>query len=117
MNALQQASEEDLLAIDAIGPRIAQSVLEFFSEPRYLDLLNSLQEHGLQFEGEGISIRSNVFEEKPSYSPVPFPLFPENRLVNSSKNMVVKLHHQSVKRQIIYWPVMRLVPNEQKQKA
>ncbi len=64
MNALQQASEEDLLAIDAIGPRIAQSVLEFFSEPRYLDLLNSLQEHGLQFEGEGISIRSNVFEGK-----------------------------------------------------
>ena len=64
MNALQQASEEDLLAIDAIGPRIAQSVIEFFSEPRYLDLLNSLQEHGLQFEGEGISIRSNVFEGK-----------------------------------------------------
>ena len=64
MNALQQASEEDLLAIDAIGPRIAQSVIEFFSEPRYLDLLNSLKEHGLQFEGESISIRSNLFEGK-----------------------------------------------------
>jgi DNA ligase (NAD+) len=64
MNALQQASEEDLLAIDAIGPRIAQSVIEFFSEPRYLDLLKSLEEHGLQFEGESISIRSNLFEGK-----------------------------------------------------
>ena len=64
MNALQQATEEDLLAIDAIGPRIAQSVIEFFSEPRYLDLLKSLEEHGLQFEGESISIRSNLFEGK-----------------------------------------------------
>ena len=64
MNALQQATEEDLLAIDAIGPRIAQSVIEFFSEPRYLDLLKSLEEQGLQFEGESISIRSNLFEGK-----------------------------------------------------
>ena len=64
MNALQQATEEDLLAIDAIGPRIAQSVIEFFSEPRYLDLLKSLEEQGLQFEGESISIRSNLFDGK-----------------------------------------------------
>ena len=64
MNALQQASEEDLLAVDAIGPRIAQSVIEFFSEPRYLDLLSSLQEHGLQFEGENRAIRSHLLAGK-----------------------------------------------------
>jgi hypothetical protein len=54
---------------------------------------------------------------KPLYSPVPYPLFPENRLVNLSKNTGVKLLHQSVKRQIFYWPVKQLVPNEQKLKA
>ena len=52
MKALQNASEEDLLAVDSIGPRIARSVKEFFSEPRYLDILSMLELHGLQFESE-----------------------------------------------------------------
>lgn len=64
MRTLQQASEDDLLAVDAIGPRIAQSVIEFFSEPRYLDILEKLEQSGLQFEREEKIMSSNLLEGK-----------------------------------------------------
>ena len=64
MRTLQQASEDDLLAVDAIGPRIAQSVIEFFSEPRYLDILEKLEQSGLQFEREEKVMSSNLLEGK-----------------------------------------------------
>ena len=64
MKALQQASEDELLAVDAIGPRIAQSVIEFFSEPRYLDILEKLEQCGLQFEREEKVMSSNLLEGK-----------------------------------------------------
>ena len=64
MKALKQASEDELLAVDAIGPRIAQSVIEFFSEPRYLDILEKLEQCGLQFEREEKVMSSNLLEGK-----------------------------------------------------
>ena len=64
MKALQNASEEDLLTVESIGPRIAQSVKEFFSEPRYLDILSMLELHGLQFESEKKIFSSNHLESK-----------------------------------------------------
>ena len=64
MRTLQQASEDDLLAVDAIGPRIAQSVIKFFSEPRYLDILEKLEQSGLQFEREEKVMSSNLLEGK-----------------------------------------------------
>ena len=64
MRTLQQASEDNLLAVDAIGPRIAQSVIEFFSEPRYLDILEKLEQNGLQFEREEKVMSSNLLEGK-----------------------------------------------------
>jgi DNA ligase (NAD+) len=64
MRTLQQASEDDLLAVDAIGPRIAQSVIEFFFEPRYLDILEKLEQSGLQFEREEKVMSSNLLEGK-----------------------------------------------------
>ena len=64
IKALQQASEDELLAVDAIGPRIAQSVIEFFSEPRYLDILEKLEQFGLQFEREEKVMSSNLLEGK-----------------------------------------------------
>ena len=64
MRTLQQVSEDDLLAVDAIGPRIAQSVIEFFSEPRYLDILEKLEQSGLQFEREEKVMSSNLLEGK-----------------------------------------------------
>ncbi|MBO0329617.1 NAD-dependent DNA ligase LigA [[Muricauda] lutisoli] len=49
IDALMAASEEQLMAVDEIGERIAESVVNFFSEPKNMDIVNRLKSHGLQF--------------------------------------------------------------------
>ncbi len=52
LKALQNATFEELVAVDEIGDRIAESVLSYFKEDKNRDLLNRLHTHGLQFEAE-----------------------------------------------------------------
>lgn len=52
MEALTHASLEDLLQVDGVGKTIAQSVMDFFAEPRNMDLVRRLREAGLQMETE-----------------------------------------------------------------
>ena len=47
INALAKASYEDLEAIDEIGPRIAESIREFFGEKHNKKELCKLKQHGL----------------------------------------------------------------------
>ena len=59
-----KASFEELIAVDEIGDRIAQSVLEYFSKEDNLKILESLKSSGLQFnynEDEN-SVASNKLE-------------------------------------------------------
>ncbi|OQD43387.1 DNA ligase (NAD(+)) LigA [Croceivirga radicis] len=49
IDALMQASFENLIAIDEIGERIAESVIGFFSDEENRELVNRLKEYGLQF--------------------------------------------------------------------
>jgi DNA ligase (NAD+) len=46
------ASQEDLEAVNEVGPRIAESIQEFFAEPRNRDLVKRLREAGLTFTGK-----------------------------------------------------------------
>ena len=46
------ASEEDIAAIDGIGPKIAASVREFFSVPENVRVLERLREAGVVLEEE-----------------------------------------------------------------
>ncbi len=64
INALQSATEEDLLAIDSIGPRIAESVLEFFSNKIYKEIVERLISYGLQFEIGEQEQASSTFDGK-----------------------------------------------------
>ncbi len=52
MDALMAASEEELQAVNEIGPRVSQSIREFFDEPKNVALVEKLREAGLTFEGE-----------------------------------------------------------------
>jgi len=61
---LQSATEEELLAVDSIGPRIAESVIEFFSNEINLKILEKLQSAGLQFEIEEKELASNILDGK-----------------------------------------------------
>ena len=50
IDALAEASEETLVAVDEIGARIAQSVVSFFSIEANQDLIKRLKDYGLQLE-------------------------------------------------------------------
>lgn len=50
IDALRCTSLEALIAVDEIGPRIAQSVVEFFQNERNLEIVERLKEYGLQLE-------------------------------------------------------------------
>ena len=50
LEKLMQASMEDLMQVNEIGARIAQSIITYFSEPVNLEILARLKEIGLNFE-------------------------------------------------------------------
>lgn len=52
IDALMEATEEELIAVDEIGGRIAESVLRFFADQRNREIVERLKNHGLQFEVE-----------------------------------------------------------------
>src|SRR3954466_61367 len=51
MDALASASEDELLQVNEVGPRIAASIKEFFEEPANRKLLERLRKAGLSFAG------------------------------------------------------------------
>ncbi len=61
---LRSADEEALLAVDSIGPRIAESVINFFSNEMNNDITDRLQEAGLKFEAEEKELASNILKGK-----------------------------------------------------
>ena len=48
MDALMKAGEEELQEVNEVGPRIAQSIVEFFQEPKNLALVKHLHDLGLR---------------------------------------------------------------------
>jgi DNA ligase (NAD+) len=50
LDKLAKASEAELLEVEEVGPRVAESILEFFREPRNLKVIENLRKAGLQFE-------------------------------------------------------------------
>jgi DNA ligase (NAD+) len=52
MNALMEASVEDLTRINDVGPKVAEAIREFFDNKRNLDLVERLRKAGLTFTAE-----------------------------------------------------------------
>ncbi|MDR1056364.1 MAG: NAD-dependent DNA ligase LigA [Prevotellaceae bacterium] len=53
IDKLKNAGIEDLLQVGEIGERIAQSVVDYFSNKEYMTMLSRLRSAGLQFEQAG----------------------------------------------------------------
>jgi DNA ligase (NAD+) len=51
IDAIMNATEEDLTAIGAIGPRIAESIVRFMADPGNRELVERLRAAGLQMSG------------------------------------------------------------------
>ena len=52
MDALATASAEELEGVEEVGPRISQAILEFFSQPANLALIERLQAAGVEMTAE-----------------------------------------------------------------
>ena len=52
LDSLINASYDELLKVDEIGSRIAESLVDYFKDRRHLDQLEKLRSAGLQFETE-----------------------------------------------------------------
>lgn len=50
IDALMVATVEELILVDEIGQRIAESVVEFFQNEKNVENINRLKEYGVQFE-------------------------------------------------------------------
>lgn len=64
IDQLMQASIEDMLKVDEIGERIAQTVHQHFQNPRNLQEIERLKSANLQFEAQKIEKASYVLEGK-----------------------------------------------------
>lgn len=51
LDAVMKAGVEELQEVNEVGPRIAESIHEFFAEPRNRELVTQLRKAGLKFEG------------------------------------------------------------------
>ncbi len=65
MEELEQAGVEELQNVNEVGPRIAESIVEFFSIPANRKLVDRLGEAGLAFKGKkkerGTKLRGKTF--------------------------------------------------------
>lgn len=61
LDRIASASPEELVAVDGVGPILAQSVQEFFARPRNREVIEKLRKAGVNFEGP---VRATVPEEE-----------------------------------------------------
>lgn len=63
---LEIATFEELIAADEIGERIAQSILEYFADPRHQEEINKLKALGLRFkiEEKEVVLQSTLLQGK-----------------------------------------------------
>lgn len=64
INALSEASKEELMQVDEIGEKIADSLVNYFSKPDNLIALDRFMAIGLQFQNDEKVSKSNKLEGK-----------------------------------------------------
>ncbi len=64
IDSLMNASLSELTSAEEIGGRIAESIIEYFKEPRHQQQIEKLRRHGLQFETSEtvVELQSTKFE-------------------------------------------------------
>lgn len=62
MSAIMSASAEELTAIDEVGPRIANSLISYFSDSKHRDLIQKLTDHGIVMTAEKKALINTSFD-------------------------------------------------------
>ena len=66
IDALSNASEEELLEIQDVGPVLAKSLVDWFKDERNIEIINGLKERGVNFKylGNIVNAAGNYFSGK-----------------------------------------------------
>lgn len=66
IDSLMNANFEELVAVEEIGERIAESLIEYIKDPRHKEQIEQLRSHGLQFESvlKMVELESSKLEGK-----------------------------------------------------
>ena len=75
---MREATREQFIEVDEIGDRIAESLIDYFSDHRNILLIDRLRSQGLHFESQNkITITNSLFENKNLLFPGCSKLLPE----------------------------------------
>ncbi|WP_126425143.1 NAD-dependent DNA ligase LigA [Brevibacillus marinus] len=58
LDALREATREQLMAIDEIGPKMADSILAYFALPQVAELIERLRAAGVNFSYKGVRVEA-----------------------------------------------------------
>jgi DNA ligase (NAD+) len=66
MDSLMKATREELLMVDEVGEKIADSIMSYFADERHIDEIDRLKTHGVQLEIKSgvMSVKSDVLGGK-----------------------------------------------------
>ena len=64
LQALIDASEESMLAIDGVGPKVAQAISNYFSQPHNKEIIQRLINYGINIQAEDQALASEIFKDK-----------------------------------------------------
>lgn len=64
IHQLRLASREELIAVDEIGDRIADSLIDYFNDPKNIALIQRLESHGVQLERIEEDPTGSLLEDK-----------------------------------------------------
>jgi len=83
MDELATAKQEQLEEVPEVGPKVAASIVDFFSEPANRQLIKKLEKAGVRPTAEKPKIKSNNLAEKRLFLPVDWRIAREKRLEKS----------------------------------
>lgn len=64
LDAIKDATYEELITIPDIGPKIADSIIEYFHDPRILAGIDKLLSEGIKPHYEAMEIKESIFTDK-----------------------------------------------------
>ena len=64
VDLLRQATKEELMTVEDIGPEVAQAITVYFSKPQNIAIIERLRASGVKMEGETISALSDRLRGK-----------------------------------------------------
>jgi DNA ligase (NAD+) len=64
IDALQNATSEELIALEDVGEKIAESILTYFNDNDNIAIINDLRNFGLQFQISEEEIENKIISEK-----------------------------------------------------